>query len=150
MAPRLYPGGRFGLQSPDTTHPSPGKPDGSKRETAPDGFSMLSSDSMCPMNESHRGRSEPRFLGLHNLAGEVLERALRPPKPRNREALRKAVLWDEVRKSFRKAIANTPSGSYVVVCSNSGPYHPEFEDKHPAKFIPEASCGVLLVSRFRD
>lgn len=104
---------------------------------------------MYRIDELHPGRREPRFHGLHNLADSVFERALNPPRPSNRESIRRAVLWDHVAKFFRKAIAGIPSGSYVVVCSNSGPYNPEFEDKHPADFVPEASCGILFVSMFR-
>lgn len=118
-------------------------------EIAADGFSMLSPDSMYRSNEFHPGRREPGFPGLHNLADSVFERTLHPPCPGNREAIRRAVLWDDVADSFRKAIAVIPSGSYVVVCSNSGPYNAEFEDRHPADFIPEASCGILFVSMFR-
>lgn len=118
-------------------------------EIAADGFSMISSDSMYRSNEFHPGRRESRFHSLHNLADSVLERTLNPPCPGNREAIRRAVLWDDIAGSFRKAVAVIPSGSYVVVCSNSGPYNAEFEDRHPADFIPEASCGILFVSMFR-
>lgn len=147
-APRLYPGGRFGLPARMTTDPSPGQPE-FKTEIAADGLSMLSSDSMYRINELHPGRREPQFHGLHNLADSVFERTLNPPRPGNREAIRRAVLWDYVAKHFRKAVADIPSGSYVVVCSNSGPYNAEFEDRHPADFVPGASCGILLVSMFR-
>lgn len=131
-----------------TTAPSPGS---SKIETlvAEDGFSMLKSDSMYRSNEFHPDRREPRFLGLHNLADPVFERTLNPPTPKGRESVRRAIIWDQVAEAFRRAIANIPSKSYVVVCSNSGPYNPDFEDKHPAEFIPEATCGVLLVASFR-
>lgn len=147
-APRLYPGGRFGLSARVTTEPSPARPE-FKMEAAKDGFSMLSPDSMYRSDEFHPGRREPGFPGLHNLADSVFERTINPPRPANREAIRRAVLWDDVADSFRKAIAVIPSGSYVVVCSNSGPYNAEFEDRHPADFVPEASCGILLVSMFR-
>lgn len=146
-APRLYPGGKFGLRG-ITTAPSPGN---SEIETvaAEDGFSMLKSGSMYRSNEFHADRREPRFLGLHNLADSVLERTIKSPRPKGREAIRRAVIWDQVAEAFRNALAEIPSKSYVVVCSNSGPYNPDFEDRHPADFIPEATCGILLVAGFR-
>lgn len=116
---------------------------------AGDGFSMLKSDSMYRSNEFHPGRREPRFSGLHNLADSVLERTLNPPRPRGREATRRAVIWDQVAEAFRRAVACIPTNSYVVVCSNSGPYDPAFEDRHPADFVPEATCGILLVASCR-
>lgn len=146
-APRLYPGGKHGLQG-TTTAPSPGN---SEIETvvAEDGFSMLKSDSMYRSNELHVDRREPRFLGLHNLADSVFERTLNPPRPKGRKTIHRAMIWDHVAESFRRAIADIPPKSYVVVCSNSGPYNPDFEDRHPADFIPEATCGILLVASFR-
>lgn len=146
-APRLYPGSKFGLRG-ITTAPSPGN---SEIETvvAEDGFSMLKSDSMYRSNEFHADRREPRFLGLHNLADSVFERTLNPPRPEGREAMRRATIWDQVAEAFRHAIAGIPSKSYVVMCSNSGPYNPDFEDRHPADFIPGATCGILLVAGFR-
>lgn len=146
-APRLFPGGKFGLRG-ITTAPSPGISD-IETVVAEDGFSMLKTDSMYRSNEFHADRREPRFSGLHNLADSVLERTLNPPRPKGREAMRRAVIWDQVAEAFRNAIAGIPSKSYVVVCSNSGPYNPDFEDKHPADFIPEATCGILLVASFR-
>lgn len=145
--PRLYPGGKFGMQG-TTTAPSPGN---SKIETviSEDGFSMLMSDSMYRRNEFHPGRREPRFLGLHNLADSVFERTLDPPRPNSRETIRRALVWDKVAEAFRQALTGIPSRSYVVVCSNSGPYNAVFEDRHPAEVIPEATCGILLVSTFR-
>lgn len=110
---------------------------------------MIKSDSMYRSNEFHLDRREPRFLGLHNLADSVFERTLNPPKPKGREAVRRGIIWDQVTEAFRRAIADIPSKSYVVVCSNSGPYNPDFEDKHPAEFIPGATCGILLVASFR-
>ncbi|KAG8169381.1 hypothetical protein KVR01_000126 [Diaporthe batatas] len=146
--PRLYPGGTFGQRARTVAAASPGKPV-VKTEIASDGFSMLTPDSMYRSDEFHPGRREPRFTGLHNLADAVIERTLNPPRPSGRDAIRRAVLWDHVARSFRKAIAGIPSGSYVAVCSNSGPYDAELEDKHPADFVPGASCGILFVSMFR-
>ncbi|POS78276.1 hypothetical protein DHEL01_v203333 [Diaporthe helianthi] len=146
--PRLYPGGTFGQRARTPAAASPVKPS-IKTEIAPDGFSMLSPDSMYRIDELHAGRREPGFSGLHNLAESVFERTLKPPRPSNHEAIRRAVLWDHVAKSFRRAIADIPSGSYVAVCSNSGPYNAEFEDRHPADYVPEASCGIMFVSMFR-
>lgn len=104
---------------------------------------------MYRSNEFHADRREPRFCGLHNLADPVFERTLNPPRPRSHESIRRATIWDQVAEAFGRAIADIPSQSYVVVCSNSGPYNADFEARHPADFIPGAACGILLVANFR-
>jgi hypothetical protein len=144
-------GEKYGEEGQNTP-PAPGA-DLAKTIIAPDGFNMVAPDEMYRMNELQPGRREPGFHNLHNLHDSVFERTLHPvlPLPLDKPDIqRRATLWDNAANSVREALSEIPSGTHVVVCSNSGPYSPKLEPLPPWNSVDGATVGLLLVAEFRD
>lgn len=133
-------------QEGTNTNPSPGSGRSLKMITQKDGFSMIAPDDMYRIEETHIGRRECSFPGLHNLHESVIARTINPPPIENH----RAVVWDTAAQATREALADIPAGSHVNICANSGPGILEFEKLPPWHKVRGAIAGLLYVAEFRD